>query len=298
MQAIINGQTYNLTLNSSTGKYEATVTAPSTSSYPLSGHYYPVTVKATDDAGNVTTKDATDATLGASLRLKVKEKVAPVIAVTAPTASALLTNSKPTITWKVTDEDSGVDPATIGLTIDSGSKITGDAITKTVITNGYQCTYTPMTALSDGSHTIKFDASDHDGNAAAQKSVTFKVDTVPPTLSVTAPTENLVTNKAACTVTGKTSDVTSGPVTVTVKLNNGTAAEVTVGSDGSFSKALTLVEGVNTITVVARDGAGKTTTVTRTVTLNTSAPVIQSVTITPNPVDAGKTFIISVEVTD
>lgn len=98
VQAIINGQTYTLTLNNSTGKYEATVTAPTQSSYPLEGHYYPVTVKATDDAGNVTTKDATDTTLGASLQLKVKEKVAPVITVTAPTASALLTNSKPTIT--------------------------------------------------------------------------------------------------------------------------------------------------------------------------------------------------------
>ena len=298
VQAIINGQTYELTLNSSTGKYEATITAPSTSSYPLEGHYYPVTIKATDDAGNVTTKDATDATLGASLRLQVKEKTAPVIAVTAPTASALLTNNKPVITWKVTYDDSGVNPSTIGLTIDSGSKITGDAITKTAITNGYQCTYTPTTALSDGSHTIKFDASDYDGNAATQKSVTFKVDTVPPTLSVTAPTADLVTNKASCTVTGKTSDVTSGPVTLTVKLNNGTAASVEVASDGSFSKALTLTEGVNTITIVATDGAGKTTTVTRTVTLNTSAPVIQSVTITPNPVDVGKTFIISVEVTD
>ena len=298
VQAIVNGQTYTLTLNSSTGKYEATLTVPATSSYPLDGHYYPVTIKATDDAGNTATKDATDTTLGSSLRLQVKEKTAPVIAVTVPTASALLTNNKPTITWKVTDDDSGVNPSTIGLTIDSGSKITGDAITKTAITNGYQCTYTPTTALSDGSHTLKFDASDHDGNAAAQKSVTFKVDTVPPTLSVTAPTADLVTNKAACTVTGKTSDVTSGPVTLTIKLNNGTATEVTVGSDGSFSKALTLTEGVNTITVVATDGAGKKTTVTRTVTLKTSAPVIQSVTITPNPVDAGKTFIISVEVTD
>lgn len=298
VQAIVNGQTYTLTLNSSTGKYEATLTAPATSSYPLDGHYYPVTIKATDDAGNTATKDDTDTTLGSSLRLQVKEKTAPVIAVTAPTASALLTNNKPVITWKVTDDDSGVNPSTIGLTIDSGSKITGDAIAKTAITNGYQCAYIPTTALSDGSHTLKFDASDYDGNAASQKSVTFKVDTVPPTLSVTAPTADLVTNKAACTVTGKTSDVTSGPVTLTIKLNNGTAAEVTVGSDGSFSKDLTLTEGVNTITVVATDGAGKTTTVTRTVTLNTSAPVIQSVTITPNPVDAGKTFIISVEVTD
>lgn len=57
VQAVINGQTYNLTLNSSTGKYEATITAPGKSSYTLSGHYYPVTVKATDDAGNTTTKN-------------------------------------------------------------------------------------------------------------------------------------------------------------------------------------------------------------------------------------------------
>lgn len=33
VQAVINGQTYNLTLNSSTGKYEATITAPGKSSY-------------------------------------------------------------------------------------------------------------------------------------------------------------------------------------------------------------------------------------------------------------------------
>ena len=127
VQATINGQTYTLTLNSSTGKYEATVTAPSKSSYNQSGHYYGVTVKATDEAGNTITKDATDSTLGSSLQLKVKEKVAPVI---------------------------------------------------------------------------------------------------------------------------------------------------------------------------ATDGAGKTTTITRTVTLDKTAPVIKSVTLTPNPVDAGKTFIISVEVTD
>ena len=64
VQAIINGQTYTLTLNNDTGKYEATVTAPAKSSYNQSGHYYPVTVKATDDAGNVTTKDAVDSVLG------------------------------------------------------------------------------------------------------------------------------------------------------------------------------------------------------------------------------------------
>lgn len=86
-----------------------------------------MTIKATDDAGNVTTKDATDSTLGGSLKLTVKEKVAPVIAVSYPTASATLINNKPTITWSVTDDDSGVNPDTIGITIDGGSKIT-DAV--------------------------------------------------------------------------------------------------------------------------------------------------------------------------
>ena len=256
-----------------------------------------MTVKATDEAGNTTTKNDTDATLGASLKLQVKEKVAPIITITYPTASALITNNKPTITWKVTDDDSGVNSGSIKVTIDTGAAITAGII-KTAVTGGYECTYTPTTALADGSHTIKIDVSDNDGNAATQKTVTFKVDTVPPTLSVTAPVAGLITNKAACTVTGTTNDITSSPVTVTIKLNSGSAEAVTVGADGSFSKSLTLASGNNTITIVATDSAGKSSTVTRTVTLDTTAPTIKSVTLTPNPVDAGKTYVISVEVTD
>lgn len=278
VQAIINGVPTTLTLNQQTGKYEATITAPTKSSYNQSGGYYNVTVKATDTAGNSTSKDATDGTLGSKLKLVVKEKVAPTITVTYPTASAATTNNKPTFTWKVSDDDSGVNSNTIGITIDSGSKITS-GITKTATAGGYECSYTPATALSDGSHTVKFNASDNDGNAATQKSVTFKVDTVPPTLNVTSPAEGLVTNNA----------------TVTVKVN-GTA--VTVDASGNFSTTVTLTEGSNTITVVATDSAGKATTVARKVTLDTKAPTITDVSITPNPVDGGKTFVIAVSVTD
>lgn len=297
VQATINGQTYNLILNSATGAYEATITAPSKSSYTLSGHYYPISIRAEDTAGNVVTKDAADSTLGSSLRLTVKEKAAPVITITAPTASALMTNNKPAITWAVTDDDSGVDPDTISLKIDSGTVITS-GIAKTASGKGYTCSYTPTVALVDGNHTIYVNAKDYDGNAAAQKTVAFKIDTVPPVLNVTAPANNLITNKAACTVSGNTNDATSSPCTVTVKLNSAAAATVAVNADGSFSKALTLAQGGNTITIVARDGAGKTTTVTRTAALDTTPPVISEVTLVPNPVDAGKTFVLSVKVTD
>lgn len=297
-QAIVNGVTINLTYSSSTGKWEGTGTAPTKSSYGQTNHYYGVTLKAWDDAGNVTEKDVTDTELGDALKLIVKEKVAPVITITSPTSGALIINNKPEITWTVTDDDSGVDPDTIGITIDTGSKITGSSIQKQAITNGYKCTYTPTTALSDGQHTIKVDASDNDGNAATQKSVTCKIDTVAPALNVSSPTDNLVTNQASCTVSGTTNDVTSSPVTLTIKLNNGEAEEVTVGENGAFSKVLTLTQGNNVITVVATDAAGKSTTVTRNVKLDTGAPVISDPVITPNPVNTGAAFTISVKIED
>ena len=78
----------------------------------------------------------------------------------------------------------------------------------------------------------------------------------------------------------------------------GNGAPIPVTPSGTFSNDVTLKEGSNTITIVAKDKAGKTTTVTRTVKLDTAPPVIKSATITPNPVDCGKTFVISVEVTD
>lgn len=81
-------------------------------------------------------------------------------------------------------------------------------------------------------------------------------------------------------------------------MNSGTAEQVTVNTDGTFSKVLTLAQGTNTITIVSTDSAGKSTTVTRTVTLDTGAPQFVSVTMNPNPVDAGKTFVISAEITD
>jgi hypothetical protein len=292
----LNGVTTTLTLDSSSGNYKGTVTAPSTTSYNQNttadgdlARKYHGTVTATDTAGNSTT--ATTANFS-TLALRVKEKTAPTISVTYPTASAYITNSKPTIKWTVTDSGSGIDTSTISIKIDSGSAVTS-GITTTATTNGYTCQYTPTSALSEGSHTITFNVSDNDGNAATAKSVTFTVDTVPPTLNVSAPSDGYVTNNATLTVSGTTNDATSSPCTVTV---NGTS--VTVGSDGAFTTTVKLSEGSNTITVIAKDAAGKTTTVTRTVTLDTVAPTITAITLSPNPVDCGATYVVTVTVSD
>ena len=289
--AKINGQTYTLTLNSATGKYEASVTAPATSSFKQSGGYYPVEVAATDTAGNTTTKNATDTTLGASLQLKVTETVPPAITLTSPTADAHIGSATPAITWTVTDADSGVKESSISIKLDSGAAIT-TGITKTAIANGYNCTYTPS-SLSDGTHTIYLNASDNDGNAATQVSSSFVVDTVPPVLVLTSPTDKSITNNATCTVSGSTNDATSTISSVTVNGQN-----VNVGTNGSFTTTVTLKTGSNTITIVSTDANGKQSTVTRTVTLDQTPPSITAVTITPNPTSTGQTFLISVTVTD
>ena len=290
VKAVVNGTTYTLTLNSSTGAYEGTITAPSKSSFKQSGGYYGVTVTAYDDYGNSVTANSSNASLGNSLKLYVTEKVAPVITISRPTSGALLTNNKPTFSWTCYDADSGVDADTIKLYID-GTEVSG-TITASLSGSTYTCSYVPTTALSDGSHTIKFECYDNDGNIAT-KSITLKVDTVAPTLNVTSPANNLKTNVAPVTVSGTTNDTTSSPVTLTV---NGKA--VTVNANGSFSTTVNLSLGTNTITIVAKDGAGKTTTVTRTVYYNNVAPTINSVSLVPNPVDTGKTFVISVKVSD
>lgn len=294
VKATINGQTYDLTLNSASGKWEATITAPGKTSYNLAGGYYNVSVEATNEAG---TKGSADASTVDGLKLVVKETVAPVITIVSPTAGAYVANSKQPVVFNITDETggSGVDISTLVVKQD-GTAVAAANITHTAITNGYSVTYTPSAALSDGSHTVTINCKDHDGNAAEEKSTTYTVDTVPPTLNVTSPADDLITAASSVTVAGTTNDATSSPVVITISLNGTDQGTVPVGTGGTSSKVVTLKEGSNTIIVKAKDAAGKESSVTRTVTLDTSVPKITAATITPNPVDTGKTMVISVTI--
>jgi predicted secreted protein len=294
VKATINGQTYDLTLNPASGKWEATITAPGKTSYNLAGGYYNVSVEATNEAG---TKGSADASTVDGLKLVVKETVAPVITIVSPTSGAYVANSKQPVVFNITDETggSGVDISTLVVKQD-GTAVASANITHTAIANGYSVTYTPSAALSDGSHTVTINCKDHDGNAAAEKSTTYTVDTVPPTLNVTSPADGLITAASSVTVAGTTNDATSSPVVITISLNGTDQGTVAVGTGGTFSKVITLKEGSNTIIVKAKDAAGKESSVTRTVTLDTSVPKIKAATITPNPVDTGKTMVISVTI--
>ena len=295
----INGTWTTLAYNSTSNAYEATITAPGTTSFNLSGGYYPVSVEATNTAGTTTRADATTATLGSSLRLVVKETVAPVITITSPTSGARVVNNKQPVVFTVTDAagGSGVNLSTVVVKQD-GTAVATSTVTSSAITNGYTFTYTPSAAMTDGSHTITVDAKDNDGNAATQKTTTFTIDTVPPVLNISSPAEGFITNSTSVVASGTTNDATSSPVTMTQALDGGTAEAVTVASNGSFTKTWSgLTHGSHYIDFVAKDAAGKTSTVRRNFTVDTSSPVISSVTITPNPANTGGSMVLKVVVT-
>lgn len=289
--AIINGQEHTLNYNSSTDSYEASITAPTVTSYNQTGHYYPITVTATDVAGNSATINDKHSTFGSKLQLRVKETVKPTISLTSIGTGAILTTNAPLVDFTVTDNGAGVNVSSVVLKIDNKSVSLG---TPTTVTNGFKFTYT-ASGLVDGAHNITIDASDNDGNAATTFTRSFTIDTVPPTLNVTAPTDNLATNANSVIVEGVTNDVTSSPVTVAISVNGVDAGAVAVGTNGAFTKTVTLENGENEIVIVATDAAGKSTTIKRNVLFDTAAPEFASVTVAPNPVNTGTTYKITVK---
>jgi len=308
VKVTVDGQEYTLTYNSTSGKYEATLTAPSKSSGSNnSGQgvdigsnaqglgYYPVSVAVTDDAGNVTSVGATDSTWGNTLRLAVLETDLPVAAITYPTAGARIITAQPTFTFTITDSGSGVDPTTCYIKIDTDS---AQAVTPTIVGGVATCSYTPATALAEGSHTIEVYGTDYDGNESVHATASFYIDITAPVLNVTTPADNLITNNAQLTVSGTTNDATSSPVTLKITVGSTEYTPSVDSTTGAFSQVVALAEGSNTVTITATDSAGLTTTVVRTVTLDTVAPTIVSIVITDNPTTTGTSYTIEVEVSD
>ena len=87
-----------------------------------------------------------------------------------------------------------------------------------------------------------------------------------PSLAITAPADGTTVSNGALTVTGTASD----PYGIQSLTVNGAAA--TVAADGTWSAPLTLHQGANTITAVATNKGGASTTVSRSITFTPVVP--------------------------
>ncbi len=277
---------------------------PAESSANLPGGYYGVQIIAADEAGNETEINQEDGTWGSQLQLTAYESVKPTATITYPSADSRINTCTPTITAQLRDNDSGVDPATLDLRINGGSKITQGApgLTLTPVEGGYDLSYAVPTALDEGQTTISVGVSDMDGNAADPASITCTIAVTAPTISLSSPAEGLVTNQAAVQITGITSDDQLTSVTLTVTVNGHDQGPVTVdGQTGAFALQANpshMQEGANVIKVKVVDATGLEAEITRNVVLDTIPPRIVEVIGVTDRVHVGAPFVIRVKVED
>ena len=270
--AVYKGQQYNASYNSGTQLWKVDIPSGAESSYGQNNHTYPIELHAFDAAGNETK---------------------PVAKIISPTQGSVLGSAAQDIKLELSDAGgSGLNMASVIFKVNNVQVTQGvswaDQGGKKV------CTY-HATNLSDGSNSVSLQVTDNDGNVSDAATVSFVISTSAPTLNVTSPQDNLLTNSNRVTVAG-TAAAGSDAVTLTsVKING---EVVSFGSGGAFSKEITLREGENEITVVAEDSIGKTTSVTRHVTVDTKAPIISDVEAEATTVNANGMIRLSFKIVD
>jgi len=163
---------------------------------------------------------------------------APVI--TSPTEGSLLSNARPTITGTAQPN------STIQITIDGGVPVDVE------VDSEGNWSFTPTADLGEGNHTVE--ASDGENTS----SVTFTVDTVPPTVSILTPVDGSTLPNPPTQVTG-----TAEPgATIVVILDGVQVGTTTADENGNWSVPIsTAGPGSHTVEVRATDAAGNSTTV-------------------------------------
>jgi len=156
----------------------------------------------------------------------------------------------------------------------TGYLVTTESTAPAASAAGWTAAAPANVTAKEGDNTFYAWAKDAAGNVSQPKSATVAVtpaaaeDTVKPTLAVSTLATGAYTNKPTLNISGTVTDE-GGIQSVTVN-----EQPATVATDGSFSTALNLVPGENTITVVAADKNGNQQTDSRTITYDPTAPVL------------------------
>ncbi|GFO55257.1 hypothetical protein GMSM_22640 [Geomonas sp. Red276] len=148
-------------------------------------------------------------------------------------------------------------------------------------------TGTPVTADAGTYPGIVISATNGVDTVALPAFSIVVVPIAPPTLAVSTLPDHSFTADATLNVTGNVWGVNG----ITLLTINGIA--ISFDRDGNFSRAVTLTEGGNQLTIVATDTATNTTTDRRVITLDRSVPVIDVSNPPDNSVTARGTITVS-----
>jgi len=233
-----------------------------------------IVITATDQAGNST-----------SIKRSITcDPTSPALAVTNPSQDITTTQGSIIIGGTVTDAYSS---AVINISAN------GQTYAPTVAQDGsFSQTIGLPTATT---YAIIVTATNQAGNTTTVQRnviVTQAPPAAPPVLALSTLVNGSFTDNTTLNVAGTVTD-SAGIQSLTI---NGSS--VTVNPDGTFSYAVTLITGPNTITTIATDTAGNQATDTRTITLDTVPPVMTLSTLGNNSFTDNATLNIAGTVTD
>ena len=204
-----------------------------------------VTLTATDQGGNTSTRSVE----------VTRDTVAPQIAVASPAANAI----------------AGAVPVALSGTIQdaTATTVTVDGSVASVTGEAWQVS---IDGLTEGATTFTIVATDAAGNTT---SITHAItlDLAAPVVVITSPTPGTLTKEATTSVTGTVTDTTLTAVTMaglTATLQPGLNA-----NERSFTlTGVPLTDGDNTLTAIATDALGRTGQAATLVTRDSLAPVV------------------------
>ena len=186
----------------------------------------------------------------------------PTIRITDPVKDQAVRTTGYYVDWTGMDATSGIDRyefhiyenGSYGSPIDMGTKTT------------YH-----LTALEDGSQRVMVMAFDKAGNSE-ETSVTFLVDTIPPSISISSPENKKVTNSSSITVAWTGSDLNSGLKGYQIKLDTNKWKDMGLSTSYTYEG---VGEGEHSIEVKAIDNAGNQAQAVVRVTVDKTPPLVE-----------------------
>jgi hypothetical protein len=201
----------------------------------------------TDNAGNVETAK--------SISFNI-DTIAPALSITTPNDRSSSNTGSMTVQWTSSDGGSGIAKTEISLDRAIWTTVSG--------------TSNSFGGLSDGPHTIDVRVTDNAGNVK-MASVTFDVDTVAPSVTITLPADGLHTNASSVPINWTALDNTTGVAYIHVWNDTDPFVNMTSGDWYEFTG---LSEGSHALHVMAWDMVGNSQEKTVSVVVDRTAPEI------------------------
>ena len=123
-----------------------------------------------------------------------------------------------------------------------------------------------LTGLSDGSHTVTVIGNDRAGNRA-EKTLTFRVDLVPPDVTIIAPSQDSLVSRSSVTLEWRITEDGSGVEACSIMLDDGRT--IRLGDDVS-QRLIDVSDGIRSATVTCHDVIGNEGRATVSFSVNTN----------------------------